>query len=74
MSTSHDTKGFGPDLNTFDWKDPFRLEDQLTEDERMLRPMLTRRPNFSPVSPRPTAKKSLHPRFLKAWATQVCLA
>jgi len=28
---------FGPDLNTFDWKDPFRLEDQLTEDERMLR-------------------------------------
>ena len=37
MSTSHDTKGFGPDLNTFDWKDPFRLEDQLTEDERMLR-------------------------------------
>jgi len=37
MSTSHDTKGFVPYLNTFDWKGPFRLEDQLTEDERMLR-------------------------------------
>jgi len=26
-----------PDLSTFDWADPFRLEDQLSEDERMLR-------------------------------------
>ncbi len=26
-----------PDLGRFDWQDPFRLEDQLTEDERMLR-------------------------------------
>ena len=37
MSTLHDAAGFGPDLGPFDWKDPFRLEDQLTEDERMLR-------------------------------------
>ncbi len=37
MSTSHAAAGFGPDLGPFDWKDPFRLEDQLTEDERMLR-------------------------------------
>ena len=29
--------GFGPDLGPFDWADPLRLEDQLTEDERMLR-------------------------------------
>ena len=29
--------GHGPDLGPFDWSDPFRLEDQLTEDERMLR-------------------------------------
>jgi len=29
--------GFGPDLAPFDWADPLRLEDQLTEDERMLR-------------------------------------
>ena len=26
-----------PDLNRFDWEDPFRLSDQLAEDERMLR-------------------------------------
>ncbi|MEM8581502.1 MAG: acyl-CoA dehydrogenase [Pseudomonadota bacterium] len=26
-----------PDMGTFDWEDPFRLEDQLTEDERLLR-------------------------------------
>ena len=25
-----------PDLSTFDWQDPFRLSDQLTEDERMI--------------------------------------
>jgi glutaryl-CoA dehydrogenase len=29
--------GFGPELGPFDWDDPLRLEDQLTEDERMLR-------------------------------------
>ncbi len=26
-----------PDMGRFDWEDPFLLEDQLTEDERMLR-------------------------------------
>ena len=29
--------GMGPELGAFDWADPFRLEDQLGEDERMLR-------------------------------------
>ncbi|MEM8824770.1 MAG: acyl-CoA dehydrogenase [Pseudomonadota bacterium] len=29
--------GFGPDLGTFQWEDPFLLEDQLSEEERMLR-------------------------------------
>ncbi|KPP87168.1 MAG: glutaryl-CoA dehydrogenase [Rhodobacteraceae bacterium HLUCCA08] len=29
--------GYGPDLGAFDWTDPLRLEDRLTEDERMLR-------------------------------------
>ena len=29
-------RGFGPDLNDFAWDDPFRLADQLAEDERML--------------------------------------
>ena len=30
-------EGHGPNLSRFDWADPFRLESQLTEDERMLR-------------------------------------
>jgi glutaryl-CoA dehydrogenase len=29
--------GHGPDLGAFDWADAFRLEDQLSEEERMLR-------------------------------------
>ena len=29
--------GHGPDLSGFEWADALRLEDQLTEDERMLR-------------------------------------
>ncbi len=38
MNTAADTQaGFGPDLGPFDWADPMRLEDQLSEDERMLR-------------------------------------
>ncbi|MGB0498885.1 MAG: acyl-CoA dehydrogenase [Rubricella sp.] len=28
--------GHGPSLSAFDWTDPFRLTDQLTEDERMV--------------------------------------
>ncbi len=36
-SSAISAAGFGPDLGPFDWSDPFRLEDQLTEDERMLR-------------------------------------
>ncbi len=34
---SQSTDGFGPDLGPFDWSDALRLEDQLGEDERMLR-------------------------------------
>ena len=26
-----------PDLSRFDWEDAFRMEEQLTEDERMMR-------------------------------------
>ncbi|MDE0985603.1 MAG: acyl-CoA dehydrogenase [Yoonia sp.] len=36
-NTSETPAGFGPDLGPFDWADPMRLEDQLSEDERMLR-------------------------------------
>lgn len=32
-----DAQGHGPELGAFDWADPFRLEDQLSEEERMLR-------------------------------------
>jgi len=32
-----DMIGNGPDLNSFDWADAFRLDRQLSEDERMLR-------------------------------------
>jgi len=32
-----DSTGHGPGLSSFDWADPLRLEDQLSEDERMLR-------------------------------------
>ncbi|MEL6201786.1 MAG: acyl-CoA dehydrogenase [Pseudomonadota bacterium] len=35
MLATHDA-GFGPELGSFDWADPFRLVDQLTEDQRML--------------------------------------
>ncbi len=39
MNTSSPIKtaGFGPELGPFEWADPLRLEDLLTEDERMLR-------------------------------------
>ncbi|WP_425090568.1 acyl-CoA dehydrogenase [Tropicimonas sp. S265A] len=35
--TAKITSKDAPDMGAFDWEDPFRLEDQLTEDERMLR-------------------------------------
>lgn len=34
---ANDMTGHGPDLGKFDWADAFRLNDQLNEDERMLR-------------------------------------
>ena len=45
-----------PDLGRFDWEDPFRLEDQLTEDERMVRD-----------SARSYCQDQLQPRILKAF-------
>ena len=35
MLNSHE-EGRGPSLGLFDWKDPFRIVDQLTEEERMV--------------------------------------
>lgn len=48
-----------PDLNRFEWADPFRLEDQLTEDERMIT-----------ASARAYAQEKLQPRVTKAYANE----
>ena len=45
-----------PDLDRFDWEDPFRLEDQLTEEERMLRD-----------AARAFAQEKLQPRVVAAY-------
>ena len=48
-----------PDLGRFDWEDAFRLEDQLTEDERMLRD-----------AARAFAQEKLLPRVIDAYANE----
>jgi glutaryl-CoA dehydrogenase len=45
-----------PDLGLFDWEDPFRLNDQLTEEERMLRD-----------GARAYATEKLQPRIIAAY-------
>jgi len=45
-----------PDLSSFDWADPFRLVDQLTEEERMIS-----------ESARTYAQENLQPRVLAAF-------
>ncbi|OYW47467.1 MAG: acyl-CoA dehydrogenase [Rhodobacterales bacterium 12-65-15] len=45
-----------PDLGRFDWEDPFRLNDQLTEEERMLRD-----------AARAYASEKLQPRVIAAY-------
>ncbi|CUH62842.1 Acyl-CoA dehydrogenase [Thalassovita gelatinovora] len=48
-----------PDLNAFDWADPFKLNDQLSEDERMIRD-----------SAHAYCQEKLQPRILKAFAEE----
>lgn len=48
-----------PDLGTFDWEDPFRLNDQLSEDERMIAD-----------SARAYAQEKLQPRITQAFADE----
>ena len=48
-----------PDLGTFDWSDPFRLDSQLTEDERMIRD-----------SAKAYAQEKLQPRVIEAFAEE----
>tara|TARA_R110000796_G_scaffold9721_7_gene33061 strand:- start:423 stop:1646 length:1224 start_codon:yes stop_codon:yes gene_type:complete len=48
-----------PDMGSFDWADPFRLVDQLTEDERMIQ-----------ESARAYAQEKLQPRIIDAFANE----
>ncbi|MEX0366870.1 MAG: acyl-CoA dehydrogenase [Ruegeria sp.] len=48
-----------PDLGRFDWEDPFRLSDQLSEDERMIA-----------ASARAYAQEKLQPRVTEAFQNE----
>ena len=49
-----------PSLSTFDWEDPFRLDDQLTDDERMIRD-----------ATRAYAQEKLQPRVIEAYRDEI---
>ena len=49
-----------PSLSSFNWEDPFRLDDQLSDDERMLRD-----------SARAYAQERLQPRVIEAYRDEV---
>ena len=49
-----------PSLSTFDWEDPFRLDDQLSDDERMIRD-----------ATRAYAQEKLQPRVIEAYRDEV---
>src|SRR3546814_8325761 len=46
-------------MSRFDWSDPFNLDDQLTDDERMIRD-----------SARAYAQEKLQPRVIEAYANE----
>ncbi|WP_138934114.1 acyl-CoA dehydrogenase [Roseovarius arcticus] len=48
-----------PDLSSFDWQDPFRMDDQLDEEERMIA-----------ESARTFAQERLQPRVIKDYADE----
>lgn len=52
--------GFGPSLGSFDWEDPFRLVDQLEEDERLISD-----------AARTFAQTRLLPRVTEAYANEI---
>ena len=56
LDTSKLEEKDAPDLARFDWEDPFRLNEQLTEEERMLRD-----------GARAYAQEKLQPRIIKAY-------
>ncbi len=49
-----------PSLSAFDWEDPFRLDDQLTDDERMIRD-----------ATRAYAQEKLQPRVIEAYRDEI---
>ena len=49
-----------PSLSVFDWEDPFRLDDQLTDDERMIRD-----------ATRAYAQEKLQPRVIEAYRDEI---
>ncbi|MEX3009820.1 acyl-CoA dehydrogenase [Hoeflea sp. TYP-13] len=49
-----------PSLSSFDWEDPFRLDDQLNEDERMIRD-----------AARAYAQEKLQPRVIEAYRDEI---
>ena len=49
-----------PDLGRFDWEDPFRLNDQLTEEERAIRD-----------AARAYAQDKLQPRVIDAFREEI---
>ncbi len=63
-----------PDLSRFDWEDALRLEDQLTEDERMLRDAARTfaQEVCSRASSKPTVTKSLTAACFGKWGKPVC--
>lgn len=50
-----------PELAQFSWEDPFLLDDQLSEDERMMRD-----------AARAYAQEKLQPRIIEAYAHETC--
>lgn len=65
-----------PDLGSFDWADPFRLSQQLTEDERMIQtaPRPMPRKSWPRASSTPLPMKPPTSRSLPKWATWACWA
>jgi glutaryl-CoA dehydrogenase len=55
---------------TFQWDDPLFLEEQLTDDERMIRDTARSfaQDRLLPVSSRPTARRKPDGRSLTRWA------
>lgn len=65
-----------PDLGAFTWQDPFRMDDQLTEEERMVQETARA---FADEKLRPRVREAYNdettdPAYSKKWAIWVCWA